>query len=188
MTINDKLPDEMIILIFSLLSEEVIAVNCSLVCKRWNRLCKEKSLISGVIRRILNGEDFTTIFEDMCFQRRYLSFDYIIQYVSDNYPKLGINGQNLWWGGLIKAVQSRDIKMVKRFERFGIPCSSDYYVRALYLSIDVNSLEMVKFFLEMVIFFVEGKHLYSGIVNTAKNRAEEQDKPEIVNYIESRYR
>ena len=142
----DDLPNELILFIFSFISEKDICLNCSFVCKRWNELSTDKFLNKARVR-IQNGDDLTQIFKDTCYNSNYLSFDYISSYVSENHHKLKICCKNFWGNGLMIAIESNDTKIVKRFIRCGIPetdQSIDALYRALYHAIVSGSLDMVK--------------------------------------------
>ncbi len=138
----DDLSDEMILLIFSFLPEKDICLNCSLVCKRWHDLSADKFLIKAWVK-LQNKDDITSVFGDVCLHSDYLSFDYISDYISENYHKIGICSRNFWEFGLMAAIKSNDIKLVQRFIKYGFP-QGDGYINSLFQAAMSGFLDIVK--------------------------------------------
>ncbi len=176
--IFNDLPEEIILLIFSFLSEKDVCLNCSLVCKKWNDLSADRSLIKAW-PRIHNGDDLTSVFEDICYDSRYLSFDYITCYVSENYHTLGICGKNLWENGFMMATRSNDTKLIKRFIKYGIP-HIDQSVNALYYAIVTDSLDVIKILTEEYLY---KNHVILRFIELANRHG----NPDIISYLESMF-
>ncbi len=142
----DDLPDEIILRIFSFLPEKDLCINCSLVCWKWHNLSSDKSLIKARTR-IQNGDDLITIFEDICYNSDYLSFDYFTDYISKSYHMLNVKIERLWRSGWLKGVQNKDLRIVKRIDGYGIPhpISRSYCDHFLCYVVRHGDLPLVKF-------------------------------------------
>ncbi len=180
--IFDDLSDELILLIFSFISEKDVCLNCSLVCQRWNMLSADNSLIKAR-SKIQNGDDLTSIFEDICYNSGYLSFDYITNYVSKNYHTLGIKACDLWRDGWFKGVQSQDMRIIKRINGYGIPHSTsrshcDYF---LFYLVNNGDLHLVK-------FLTAGQSYTTHGFKHAILAARDNQKLDIAEYLETLYK
>ena len=176
--IFDDLFDGIILLIFSFLSEKEICLNCSLVCKRWHDLSADKSLIKAWVK-IQNKDDLTSVLENACLHSGYLSFDYISNYVSENYHTLKICGRNFWGNGLMMATGSNDTKLVRRFIKYGIP-HIDQSINALNYAIITDSLDVIKILTEEYSY---KNHVISQSIELANTRG----NPDIISYLESMF-
>lgn len=174
--IFDDLFDEMILSIFSFLSEKDICLNCSLVCKRWNSLSADESLIKARIK-IQNKSDLTSTLSDICLNSEYLSFDYISNYVSENYHTIGICGGNFWETGLMAAIGSNDVKLVRRFIKYGFPQTGEY-INSLFRAAMLGLLDIVKI---LTVEYNYKPHILLRCINHSKIR----QYPAIIEYLET---
>ena len=177
--IFDDLSNEIMLLIFSFISEKDVCLNCSLVCQRWNILSADNSLIKAR-SRIQNGDDLTSIFEDICYSSDYLSFDYITNYVSKNYHESGVNACDLWKDGWFKSVQSRDMRIIKRINGYGIPhpTSRIQCDDFLFYLVSNGDLHLVKFLI------ADQSYTNHGFEHAIR-AARDNQKLDIAEYLES---
>jgi len=178
MSFND-FPDEILLRIFSFVSEKDLCVNCSLVCRRWHNLSSDKSLIKARAR-IQNGDDLISIFEDSCYNSDYLSFDYITDYVSENYHSLDVRAVNLWGPGWMKGVRGQDLRIIKRIDGYGIPhpTSSNSHGNLLFYLVQHGDMRIIK-------FLTAGQSYKENVLDNAILAAKVNKKLDIAKYLET---
>ncbi len=126
---NKLLCEELILYIFLFLPEmDLIYIRG--VCKYWNRLAKDQTLLYAK-QELNKGQHPSNVFVGCCQNNSILSFEWMIDFIMENVITLQILIKNLWCVGFVQAAKNNNIYILRRLISFGV---NEYYNDALLLS------------------------------------------------------